>query len=58
MNMYKYLYGYEYERMCGRCVSIYGLYTFAIDYKDAGCIPCLVEKILTQRKILRSYDVT
>jgi len=58
MNPRKYLFGYEYERMCRACVYLYGIFTFAIDYGEVGCIPCLTEMILKQRKVFRGDGVT
>ena len=53
-----YLFGYEYELLCGGCVTAYGLFTFAICHKDVGCMPCLAKCVLKQRAILRSIGVS
>ena len=52
-----YLFGSVYERLCSKCVGIHGLHTFAAGYGFVGCIQCLVEAVLKQRGILRSYGV-
>ena len=65
MDPYKYLFGYVNERFCSkgsvrhftlnRSRLRFNTYIYSL---DSECVSCLADKILEQRKILRSYGVT